>query len=73
MCLAFLDHLILKRIDHKSIESLEKLWGEMHHLVSNILKREEKYLERKDSIGSSKSEGSSGKGTDYEIITTDTS
>jgi hypothetical protein len=38
ICLAFLDHLILKKIDHNSLESLEKLWVEMHLLVNLIIK-----------------------------------
>ena len=38
LCLAFLDHLILKKIDHNSLESLEKLWVEMHLLVGIIMK-----------------------------------
>jgi hypothetical protein len=33
-----LDHLILKKIDHNSLESLEKLWVEMHLLVGLIMK-----------------------------------
>ncbi len=84
LCLAFLDHLIVKKIDHNSLESLEKLWVEMHLLVGNILKpnkissdSESQKIEmaRKDSTGSAKSGGdsSTGKAGDYEVITTDTS
>jgi hypothetical protein len=82
ICLAFLDHLILKKIDHNSLESLEKLWVEMHLLVGLIIKPQKSDQEpaspdiaRKQSTGSANSgEGSaSGKGPDYEVITTDTS
>jgi hypothetical protein len=82
ICLAFLDHLILKKIDHNSLESLEKLWVEMHLLVGLIIKPQKADQEpaspdiaRKQSTGSANSgEGSaSGKGPDYEVITTDTS
>ncbi len=83
ICLAFLDHLILKKIDHNSLESLEKLWVEMHLLVGLIMKPQRADQElpalpdkaRKQSTGSANSgDGSaSGKGGDYEVITTDSS